>query len=190
MLDEERREYFRLKDDLLLEYREIEENEFGAIRRRMVYDSQRAILENLRHEFAEQRTSKNVKEFNVLLTYLDIIDKKLDTIVEWIESKTEKSPFVGSSRTLDISGSGVRFLSRTKPEKRYLELLISLPMSFGAKIRTIAEIVRFREERKDGEPFWEIAARYVEITEEARDMLLSYILRRQREIIKKTRDDE
>lgn len=190
MLDSERREYFRLKDGLSVEYREIDESEFGVVRKRILYDSQKVTLETLKRQLGDLRSLKPVSDFNIILSYLDVIDKKLDMIVERIESKTESPVYLLSSTTLDISGSGVRFLSRSKPEKRYLELVISLPGSSEAKIRTIAEIVRFKEEPVDGQLFWEIAARYVEITEEARDMLVSYIFRRQREIMKKTRDDE
>ncbi|MCX7856649.1 MAG: PilZ domain-containing protein [Deltaproteobacteria bacterium] len=190
MVDSERRQYFRLKEDLLVEFREIEEYEFEKVRERMNDDFQKTFLKSILLNPNEQKRQKRTQEFEIFLAYLDAINRKLDTILEWIEKKRDRPSFFKCLFTVDVSGSGIRFVSPKRPQKPYLELVIYLPFSFTSKIRTIAEILRVKEEKKNGKSLWEVAARYIEITEEDRDLLVSYILKRQREMIKKSKADE
>lgn len=179
MLNEEKREYFRMKENLPIEFREIEEGDFDAIRRRMLFNSRRLSLNELKNESQEK------SYIQTILFCFELIDRKLDAVLELMEEKSKERPYLKCISTIDVSASGIRFISPRKPEKRYLEMVMFLPGLYPPDIRTIAEVVRF----KKIDSFWEVAVRYVEITEEDRDHLISYLLGREREMIRKSRAD-
>lgn len=190
MWDKERREYFRLKENVSIKFREIDESEFGKVRERMVYNPKRLAFKNTHVQLSEGEKPKKTKGYEVLLFYFEVLNKKLDMILERMEEGKNGSSFVKSVFTLDISASGVRFISPKKPEKPYLELVILPPVAEIPEVRTIAEVVRVKEKKKECNEQWEVAARYMEILEDDRDLLVSYLISREREMIKKSKSDE
>ncbi len=184
----EKREYFRLRENLPIEFREIEEWEFASARERMILDSKRIKLKSILPDFGTLEDSKG-KNREILLC-LELINKKLDLLLESMNEKDKKEGFVRGLSTIDVSGSGLRFLSDRKPKKSHLELLIFLPDINRQRIRIIAEVVRVNEKKVGDDLLWEIAVRYVEILEDDRDALIAYLIEREREIIKKRKADE
>jgi hypothetical protein len=186
----EKRGYFRLKEDLSIEFREIDQSDFDNVKERMAFESGKLLLEEKLWKSEGRESSQKEREYGLLISYIQIIEKKLDKILERMEEKNGGPSFSKSLRTIDISGSGVRFLSQKRPGRPYLELVISIPRIHPRKIRTIAEIVRVGEKKTGEHTSWEIAAKYLEIAEEDRDVLISYIIDREREAIKKSKADE
>lgn len=89
-----------------------------------------------------------------------------------------------SGMTVDISGGGTLFLSKSKLEPgQILEVEICLPNR--PKVVCQAEVKRFIPPETGGANTYKIAVEFKDITENQRDQIFNFIFEKQREWIKK-----
>lgn len=186
MKGSEKREYFRVRDDLEIKFRELDDAEFENLCQSLRNELGASIHDVMRASLSKRDYND---KFSAILEYLISIDRKLSAIIDLLGRQSEKNSYVEGARTLDISGSGIRFLSNFRPEKRFLELVLELPVSGGRRIKVLSEIVRVRKYESDPD-LWEIAARYKKMEEEERDILISYLLSKEREYISSMKMDD
>ncbi|MBW1800060.1 MAG: hypothetical protein JRJ85_04950 [Deltaproteobacteria bacterium] len=107
---------------------------------------------------------------------LQLINNKLDFIIDQIFLKTSEVPLKRGDVT-EISGSGIKFKASEYLRKgTLLKMDIVLPATLQYQIDLIAETVRLQEMSSG----FVIAAKMIEIDEEARDAIIKVVLQRQR----------
>jgi hypothetical protein len=174
---DDRRDFFRVSETLRIESRPISSTEALALGNRLATD--RTFSGNL---LSAGRTwdSDDVREC------LQALDRKLDLIIDLLSGSN--SQFERKHVEVDVSGSGIRFESDIFFEEGvFLELRIGVLSSSGGDVRAVGEVVRSRvadAERK----VWEIAVRFVAVSERDRDTLVRHIFSRQRQQTHGTRE--
>jgi hypothetical protein len=115
-----------------------------------------------------------------LLRCLQLMNNKLDFIVDQIFLKEKKTP-PSRGDVIEISGSGLKFTSDESLVKGTLLMMtLILPGTFEYQLELIAEVLR-SEEVGDVSI---IAAKIVEIREETRDEIIKVVLQKQRKEIR------
>jgi len=107
----------------------------------------------------------------------------LDVEYNLISADSETNPTYAGT-TIDISGGGIRFMTRGVLEAgQIINLKIYLPDK--SPIATKARIIRILEKAKDeGDPS-KAVLEYVDINENDREKIIKYVFEKQRELIKK-----
>jgi hypothetical protein len=174
--EDERREFFRISDRLLVEFKQVTYEESLILERnlRQTLSSQ----ESTRHHLSELPTTPAF--IRDLYSYLDVLDKKLNTIIDVLSKKDEA--FRSRYLDVDISGAGIRFLSETRlDEGGYLELRIVLPCFPDERISALGKILRVRPSSATNAEGFETAVSFASIGEKDRDLLIGYIFSKERE---------
>jgi hypothetical protein len=173
---DERREYFRIKDRLLVEFREVNRDESLSLESNLTHGF--SLHYPYRHVLSDVQ---NLPPFaRELYSYLEVIERKLDTIINLL-SKEDKV-FQGRYLEVDISGAGIRFQSDTAlNEGGYVELRIALPCLSDGRITALGKVVRAQKGRNDTKDVWEVAVNFIGMRESEKDMLINYIFSKERE---------
>lgn len=186
----ERREYFRIKDTIPLLVRKISEEEYVYLKRRIRY------VPSLRPEDIQginvlsEKVERKLQQGDELFLFLSMIDKKLNLIMEHLLTGQKEANSNGLiQEEVEISGSGIKFYPRQRFELNdLLEVEMLLPMFGLPRIHLLCQVVRTGEEETiEGEKRAYVAARFVEINENDRDLLVKYIFRRERERLRQQR---
>ncbi|MGD0229649.1 MAG: PilZ domain-containing protein [Syntrophorhabdales bacterium] len=171
--ESERREYFRIRDRLLVEFREVGYEESVVLKEGM----RQADLPS--EPPAAMLGGGPVSVKDGLYLYLESIDRKLDTIIELL-SKTDDL-FQGAYLDVTISGSGMRYSSGTRREEgTYLEVRITLPFNSRRRVTALGHVVRSTPSKTENGEGWETAIRFAAMREKDRDTLIGYIFSRER----------
>ena len=118
-----------------------------------------------------------------------MIDKKLDMIIDILYKSKEADLYVRTYVNINISGSGVRFVSDIAFRKDDLaELKIILPIVPYPKITTLCRVVRSQESTVENSRRWDVAMEYSVISENDRDLLINYIFAKEREMLRLKKD--
>ena len=181
MSDMEQREFFRVDDRLPLEYRAVDADEFVRLEDVIRYNPTYKTDRSFEMHFLADILSRTRSDDSDLIAYLKIIEKKLDMIMEMLNEKRADSPYTSLYASVNLSGSGVRFLSpHPLVMGERLELRIALPFAPFPKISTLCEVVRVdgpSAEKKE----WQIALRFLVVNEFDRDFLINYVFTKERE---------
>jgi len=114
---------------------------------------------------------------------LNSIHKKLDIILKLLMRSEEKNIYNEKPCAVNLSGSGLKFL--TDDDIRvddYLDIKMVLPISSGILIELLGEVVRcvsIKDEKKN-----EIAVKFAAINEDEREIIIRYVFKRQRELLR------
>jgi hypothetical protein len=173
--EDERREFFRMSDRLLVGFRQI------------TYEESLSLEKNAREIISSRNPDPRLLEMPTtpafireLYSYLQVLDRKLDAVINVLSKKDEL--FHTEYLDVDISGSGMRFTSGVKLEEGdCLELRIVLPGFPDVRIGALGRVVRVRRVMSANEEFWEIAIRFAAISERDRDVLINYLFLKERE---------
>lgn len=179
---DERREYFRIHDRLLLECRPVTYEESLILEKKF---KQEFRFKNYRRPDLSE-LSDSPPLIKDLYIYLEVIEKKLDRVLEML-SKNEGT---GEARyvDMDISAGGMNFSSDTKWDvESYLELRIVLPFLADAGILALGKIVRVEQAPGDANENWEISVSFIAMREEEKDLLINYIFSKERERLRAER---
>jgi hypothetical protein len=175
----ERREFFRVKDRLFLEIREVDAEESLALRESL----QRS---GLLAESLDQMTSRRsggASARDDLYAYLELVDRKLDMVLDQLAGRD--SLFHSKHVDVVVSGSGLRYASdRRFEEGAFLELRIWLPVSRGQRVVALGRVMACTRRETDCGDDWEIAISFVAINEKERDVLVSYVFSKERESLR------
>ena len=176
----ERREFFRISDRLLLEFREVSHRGIPGAGKNPERSGPFPRSCGVRG-----RCAAGALRFrkNKLYAYLESIDRKLDAVIELLSNKDSR--FQSAYIDVTISGSGLKYCSAVKlDEGACLELRIGLPPFPGRRIRALGRVVRVNPARTEDGEGWETAVGFAAISEKDRDALIGYIFSKERECLR------
>lgn len=183
----EKREFFRIRDQLEIEFREIDQKEFALLEREIKYRPSQGFESNsLKVPHEDGRAGENDKE--TLIPYLRIMDRKLSAILDLL-ARTSHDLRVNQTKLftawygeIEISGGGLSLVMTTPFAARtLLHLKVMLPIFPYPTIHTLCEALRHRETLVNGVPNWRNALKFRTINDLDRDLLVSYIFDKERE---------
>ncbi|HID55084.1 TPA: PilZ domain-containing protein [Candidatus Poribacteria bacterium] len=171
IIDEKRR-FTRVKTSIPIYYRVLSEAELEGMREliRLYPSSERARM-GLRPTPAS--SSFRSRELDLaMLQILQEINRKLDAIMDHLGIELRGSWTFSRGRTIDLSGSGVRFTGRTKAERdELLELTLEIPSS--GDISLLAKVISVKGGIPPSDQV-EMACDFVEINERDREIIVEY----------------
>lgn len=175
--EHDRRSHIRIKDQILLEYKEISAEELRETLN-AYKEGTKVPWSQCNHPYFSQSLHgalKRLKEKDENLgKVLELIDQKLDLILNLLDSsRKEEGP--GKLYKVDISAMGVAFLSK-EPLKvgQYLDLTIGL-LPAKIFINCFGKVIRCSQY----EDLYKIAVKFVWISEADQDKLIEHIFQRQ-----------
>jgi hypothetical protein len=175
----ERREYFRVKDHLFVEFREVDEEEFGVLEKSFKEGTTSASSQGQgEFKFAGSTFGKDE-----IFGYLEMLDRKLNMIIDLLSRRDPT--FHGTYTDLVVSGSGLKYFSDVElQEGAFLEVRLVLPFLSKPRIIALAKVVRSRKRVVEGRQTWETAVSFVAMNEKDRDVLVGYVFSKERESLR------
>jgi len=111
----------------------------------------------------------------------------MDRILDILEDKRAEKYAVSKNENVNISGAGIRFIAdQAFSIGDIIALRIFLPLATQTQIDVLGEVRKVTESEKKGR--YCIAAKFIELSEDDREMIIRYVFKRQREIIRITSD--
>jgi len=131
------------------------------------------------NEFVELASPGSKEEH--LYRSLQYINNKLDYIIDQLHSKAMESQ-TNQDDIIEISASGLKFITKEHLDTNtLLKMNLIMPGTFQYQMDLIAEVLRV-EDKDNG---FVIAARIIQIDEDARDSIVSVVFQKQRNDIRK-----
>ncbi len=179
----ERRRFFRIKDEILLFYKLLDNGEIPADKsfKEQTVDPF-SLTAALSHLTEDTRVQLKLLEKNYpdVSAYLKILDRKINLIAQSV-LLNDKSMEGQASKEVDLSASGLAFCSENRIEVgSILELKMILPPSLVAVI-TYGNVVHCEpKEASDAvDPSYNIGVDFLNIEEQDRELLIRHIVKRQ-----------
>jgi len=139
----------------------------------------------------EENTSPSGGFDSNLIDFLIQIEDKLDRILELLPrgDKKDEDAFIGQG--VDIGGGGMRMLCDT-PLKRGQILKISFRIFRYpvVSLEVFGKVVRVSPGREDGKQGHEVAVEFLNLHEDYREWIITYVFQMQRESIRGKRSSE
>jgi hypothetical protein len=173
---DEKREFFRIRDRLLVEFRHVS------------FEESLLLEKSLKHTFlfhspSDPRPSELPTSpifIRDLFTYMEVLDRKLNMIIDVLSRKDDT--FQSRYLDVDISGAGMKFSSdRRLDEGSYLELRIILPCFPDVRIGALGRVIRSHPFSPTSGDEWETAVGFVAMSDNDRDILINYVFSKERE---------
>jgi hypothetical protein len=170
----ERREFFRISDDLLLELRQVTIEEAEVLKNVLPHSN---VLSGTLSKLPEKTLIPDD-----ICTYLETLDRKIDLIIDMLSGK--QMSFDKLCVEADISGSGIQFSSNSKLDlDTFVELRIGSALLAHQTITVLGKVVRCNQLPTEDRDMWNIAISFVAINEKDRDVLVNYIFSRERQYL-------
>lgn len=123
-----------------------------------------------------------------LFTLIMMMDKKLDLLLEVLCKPKGDSCVEDRVSKVNISGSGIRFYSNRPYERgQLLKLTIFLPIFPQPSISAVGEVARSEAVDKNGTKEYQVAAKFMAISEDDREEIVRYTFKRERELLRNRR---
>lgn len=190
----ERREYFRVPDQVLLKVRPLSAEAVPAVVERItdrVPDRFTVAANFAVNSRASARMLHTVgNDAPDAARYMKLLDQKLNHLARLFVLEEVAQ---GDYPRLDVclSAGGLIFPSESPyaPDDLLEMRMVVYPQTIG--VLTVARVVHCnpREPAADGRP-WQVAAEYLHIRESDRDLLVSHIIGRETELLRKQREEE
>jgi len=183
MTNVERREYFRIRDRLPVEFRTISADEFSKLQDFIKYNATQVTDKINEIYFLKERMIQTESDQTGI--FMSIINKKLDMIIDLLYQS--KKSDTHHSRLIDviISGSGIQFESDVLiRENDYIELKVVLPVFPYPAITALCQAIRSDALEKNGLCSYDVATRFLVINEKDRDLLINYVFLKERERVR------
>jgi len=124
-----------------------------------------------------------------LVSLLQEINDKLDFLLNTLVLQ-EAGVLNGEASAVNISASGIRFeIDEEFEPGDVVELKMLLPSCPPVAVLAFGEVTRVKVLEREGGKTYDTAIEFAEMTDEVREEIIRYTLRRQREIIRKQRKD-
>ncbi len=180
----ERREFFRIKDRLEVEFRDIDEAEFLRLEHIIKYNPTQ-VISSPQFSEAIKKKPKDGSDGDTLVPFLSMLDRKLSVIIDLLTKTGSESLYTKRYVEIEISGSGLSFVSDVPlAERGHAELRLLLPVFPYPKIPVLCRVVRSVKRERNAHADWEIACKFLAINDSDRDSLIQYIFTREREQIR------
>lgn len=176
-----RREYVRVDDILRVDYLEIPQEDYKRCE-----NKPEIIFKDI---FGKPLKAPEIEEANSELLYKLIYQAnlKIDRILDILESKDNKGYMSSGSECVNISGSGMSFAAnRSFSIRDIIALRVFLPLVSRTWINVLGEVTSSAE--SDQENKYDVSVRFVELSEDDREMIVRYVFKRQRELLRLTSD--
>lgn len=192
-MSDERREYFRIEDEIALDYRLISEDEVDGlmekIQSRLVdrftaasnFTATSRQMAHLIHKIQNQSPE--------LSRCLQAIDQKLNMIAQLFVSE-EIELNENSTREVNLSAGGVAFRSQHEIKTdSLLELrMVLFPSMVG--ILTVSRVIHCERSDDDNQQFpWQVAVVYEHLRETDRELLVRHIMSKETEQLRALRSE-
>jgi hypothetical protein len=179
----ERREFFRLRDRLEIEFRVVDNEEFLKLERIVKYNPTQVFIQAPKERIVKSESFGPDGES--LFSYLAILDRKLSIITDLLTKPPVDDLYTKRYVDIEISGSGLFFVSDVSlPENGYTEFRLILPVFPYPKIPALCRVVRSARREENSHPQWDTACKFLTINDSDRDLLIQYIFGREREQIR------
>ncbi|MBN2299090.1 MAG: PilZ domain-containing protein [Deltaproteobacteria bacterium] len=117
------------------------------------------------------------------------INRKLDLLIHMYLAEDFKELMSSSPRDVNISASGIRFITNNSFEMGdLLEISLILPMVPLLFIRLVGDVIRVKKVTSYDTKRYAAAVRFLQMDAENRDDIIKYLFRRQRELLRKRQD--
>ena len=180
----ERREFFRIRDRLEIEFRAVDHAEFLRLEHIVKYNPTQVFM-HPQNDKTKKNKSSDGSNGEALNSFLAVLDRKLSVIVDLLTKSSVDDLYTRRYVELEISGSGLSFVSDVPlPENGYAEFRLMLPLFPYPKIPVLCRIVRSVKREENSQVDWEIACKFLAINDSDRDLLIQYIFGREREQIR------
>ena len=182
----DRREFFRINDSVVIEYKPVEKTHVGEVAKRISQssesdgDSERAQLRTMQNVFSHllDQISQHDRE---IARALRLLDDKVNLIAQRIER--HNNPINPDKLTdVNLSGGGVALLVATPIKPRdYVELFMQLKPS-ASTIHTLATVIGCDKiEQAPAETPYLLRMAFTHMDEMDRNVLIRHTLKRQAE---------
>jgi hypothetical protein len=184
----ERREFFRIRDRLEMEFRSVDQAEFLRLERIVKYNPTQVIVKPQTKKIKKQRRDDGV-EGESLISFLSMLDHKLSIVIDLLTKSSIDDLYIKRYGEVEVSGSGLSFVSDVPlSEDGYAEFRLILPAFPYPKIPVLCRVVRSIKHEENLHANWELACKFLAINDFDRDLLIQYIFTREREQIRSRKD--
>jgi hypothetical protein len=187
MQEDEKREFFRIHDRLLIEYRQISAEDFAKLKDFILHNSTQIIDKINEVYFTEEKEpgGRNDQAY----AYMQVINKKLDAIIDYLHKMQSGETYHGLQTDVNISGAGLQFESDSPLQQGiYVELKVVIPVFPYPKITALCEVVRAQGLASTVAGRFGIAMKFLVINEKDRDILINYIFVKEREYLRQKKE--
>lgn len=187
-VNDEKREYFRIRDRLPVEFRVISLEEFTKLED-IIRQRPTEFIDRAKGFYFLDAPSFG-KEDEKLYSYLRVINKKLDMIIKALGGQAREEHYNVVFTELDISGAGMRFNSDVElSDGDLVECKLVIPVFPYSEITALCQVVRV-ESVGGGDIGGKsrVAMKFMVIHEKDRDSLINYIFMKNRECLRQDKE--
>jgi hypothetical protein len=175
------RKYARVDNILKVDYKKVSQENYKKYRDRPII-----IYKDI---FGEPFKAPEIEEVDLKLLYELIYQAnlKMDRILDILEGGRTEKYAVSENENVNISGAGIRFIAdQAFSIGDIIALRIFLPLATQTQIDVLGEVRKVTGSERKGK--YCIAAKFIELSEDDREMIIRYVFKRQREILRLTSD--
>ncbi len=183
------RSHLRVDCLLIVDFKKITEDDYKATRTDYIHSMKRQSDEYFLQ--SSQYSTREIESISSdvspdITAELQQINKKLDFIIKMLMKTDKNNIFNKKPVEVNLSGSGIKIkTSEEYQEDDYLAIKLVLPLLSGVVIDVIGQVVRSVPLENN---IWELAIHFAAINEDDKDMIIRYVFKRQRELLR-ARDD-
>jgi hypothetical protein len=172
----ERREFFRVRDRLYIEFRQVDPEESLVLEKNL--QESNAMSDALRNVGLSSSNTAAFRKDDIY-AYLEMVDRKLNMVIDLLSGKDQL--FHGLYVDVVVSGSGLKYVSDRKLDAGVLvEFRLALPFFPKSRIAALGKVVRCEKRDVKGNDAWETSVSFVAINEKDRDVLIRYVFSKER----------
>jgi len=176
-----RRGHVRVDDILRVDYRKIAREDYERC------ENKPEII--FKNTFGEPLKAPEIEEADSGLLYKLIYQAnlKIDRILDILESRDTERYTSAGSECVNISGSGMRFVAnRSFSIGDIIALRVFLPLVSRTWLNVLGKVTSCAESGTGNR--YDVSVRFVELSEGDREMIVRYVFKRQRELLRLTSD--
>ncbi len=186
--DDERREFFRIRDRIPVEFRSISREEFIRLQDIIRYNPTQ-VVDRLHELYFIEARGESPDEHDHLYNYMQMINRKLDMIIEILGKSRGSENYISIHTDVTISGSGIQFICNPPlSQGEFVELKIIVPVFPYPKITCLCQTVRTEREPGDTAAGQMTAFKFVVINEKDQDILVNYIFLKERQYLRQKKE--
>jgi hypothetical protein len=171
------RKHTRVDDILKVDYKKVLQENYKKYR-----DTPKFIYNSI---FGEPFKAPEIEEVDLRLLYELIYQAnlKMDRILDILEGGRTEKYAVSKNENVNISGAGMRFIAdQAFSIGDIIALRIFLPLAIQTQIDVLGEVKKVSESERKGK--YCIIVKFIELSEDDREMIIKYVFKRQREILR------
>ena len=126
-----------------------------------------------------------------LMEFMFQINEKLDIVIDLLGGEKSNQNTIGVQETVNISGSGVSLVVSTSVDVGLLlDISLFIPNFPLGVFNVQGEVIRVEPKRGDNSGLFKIGIKFLNMSDEERERLISYTFRQQRRTIRDTKEHD